>query len=354
MSASARQLYIRADGNSAIGYGHLRRTLTVLAALNRRRPVDAVYLMRPDSDAEPARAAGATVERIAGGDWDALRSRVQADPAPLLIDTFSLTAGALDGLHAAGLRLAAFDDGCRLERYAVDVLIDVAPLAEQAPYRTLAKTRRLLGCAYFPMRAEFVVDGSAAWREEVRRIAVTFGGSDPDDMTARVLEALAAGDCPWPTTAILGPGYRGRAEAIADACDSVETVRDVQDMARVLRGADLAISAASGVAFEVACLGLPAVHITIAPDQRRIAAAFADAGAALNAGWHEEFEPQRLWSAVSDVACDADRRRAIRSAAMRLIDGRGAARVAEGLETLWATGDGPPPLEGAGRPPRAD
>ena len=53
--------------------------------------------------------------------------------------------------------------------------------------------------------------------------------------------------------------------------------------------AELAITAAGSTCWELACLGVPAVTIVTAENQRGIAASLSHAGITQDAGWHEDF-----------------------------------------------------------------
>lgn len=334
--AGGMHLTVRADASHDIGYGHIRRTLAVVTRLRGHTHLRVTYLMRPQSDGAPARAADCAVMHLPDDSTATLMAQTRALDGPLLIDTHRLTAEQLDQLHAAGLCISVFDDGCRLEHYAADVVIDVAPGAEAAPYRGLPTTRFCLGAAYYPLRPEFLRASAATEpRNSARRLVVTFGGSDPDDQTARILELLVHHGCPWNVTAILGPGYAGRAADVAGRTRAITLLRDVADMAAVFATADLAISSASGTALELAHLGIPALHLAISHDQRRVATALAAAGAGVNLGWHADARDEEIWQALHDLAADVDRRATQSRAGRALIDGHGADRVARCILAAW-------------------
>jgi len=338
MSAPAREMHlaVRADASHDIGYGHIRRTLAVVDRLRAHTNLRVKYLMHPASDGAPASAAGCEVARLPDGRAETLAAAVHALGGPLLIDTYRLTTEQLDQLHASNLCLCVFDDGCRLARYAAHLVIDVGPGAEAAPYYGLPDTRFCLGVAYYPLRPEFQsTPPRAAPGRAVRRLVVTFGGSDPDDQTARVLELLAQHRCPWDVIAILGPGYTGRAADVAGRTPAITLRRDVTDMAALFATADLAISSASGTALELAYLGIPALHLAISPDQRCRATALAAAGAGVNLGWHADVCDEDIWLALQALSSDFDRRAAQSRAGRALIDGRGADRVAQCILAAW-------------------
>ncbi|HYE85067.1 MAG TPA: hypothetical protein VEA16_01840, partial [Vicinamibacterales bacterium] len=94
-------------------------------------------------------------------------------------------------------------------------------------------------------------------------------------------------------------------------------------------------------AYEACCLATPAVAVAVAPAQRRAIRAFAARGALIDGG---SLGPN-FSRAAATVASQVDtlmsapgRRRAVGRAAARIVDGRGALRVARALRRLAAAG----------------
>jgi UDP-2,4-diacetamido-2,4,6-trideoxy-beta-L-altropyranose hydrolase len=330
------RITVRADGSPALGYGHLQRTLAVVTRLRALTGWGVRYLMQPDSDAGPVEAGGCGVVRVAGGVAEPVLASAGPGDGPLILDTHALTTGDLERLRQAGFCVAVFDDGLRLDGYPAHLIVDYAPGAEQLLYRGLVDTRFCLGPAYYPLRDEFLAQPPRQkCSAEVDRVVVTFGGSDPDDQTARVVRLVAERAPPWKLVVILGPGYGGRADGLALPEGRVEWRRDTTNMAQVLTGADLAVSGAGGTALELAYLGVPALLLVLAEDQRRIAAALAGAGAAANLGWFEQVSDDEIWQSVDSLAGDPARRDAMRAAGRRLVDGGGTERVAQAILDAW-------------------
>jgi len=110
---------------------------------------------------------------------------------------------------------------------------------------------------------------------------------------------------------------------------------------------DVAVSAAGLTAYELACAGVPAVLIEIAPNQRRVARASAAAGTALTIAAKGRWRPD-LSRALRRLDEDGVRD-ALAATGVAAFDGVGAARAAAELERRWR--GGPPDellLRGAG------
>jgi spore coat polysaccharide biosynthesis predicted glycosyltransferase SpsG len=82
---------------------------------------------------------------------------------------------------------------------------------------------------------------------------------------------------------------------------------------------------------ELACLGLPAVSLVIAENQRGIAEELGTAGVLFNLGWHAEVSAERLANAVDGLLFSSFRRLRMSQKGRALVDGKGAERVVSAL-----------------------
>ena len=97
--------------------------------------------------------------------------------------------------------------------------------------------------------------------------------------------------------------------------------------------ADVAISAAGGTCWELAFLGVPMILVTASRDQEENVSAISKTGAALSLGWHANLSEDDVLEAIRKVMKDREKRRAMSKSGQALVDGRGAARVVEFLQS---------------------
>ena len=160
-------------------------------------------------------------------------------------------------------------------------------------------------------------------------VVVTFGGSDPADVSARLAPAIAAAGS-WSTLVVVGPGYGG---TLADG-DGFEVLRDPPDLESRLATAGLVVCGGGIMKFEVAVLGRPMILLAAADDQLPVAPAFAEIGAARYLGDGRTIEPDGVAAAVADLMRDTGGRAELGTRARAVVDGRGAERVAEAVLEL--------------------
>ena len=102
-------------------------------------------------------------------------------------------------------------------------------------------------------------------------------------------------------------------------------------MADLITNADLGIGAPGASAYERAVLGLPSIHLMVADNQRGIARMMGEARAALDVGMIDDGFRGRLRPAVEHLLHDSRARVQVARAASELVQGRGAALIAEAL-----------------------
>ncbi len=345
-------LVIRADASPAIGTGHAMRCLALAEVFAQETRGHAIFLMAPPGDAFTARAAaaGAEVRPLAApaasdGDRQETAAISRAVGASwVVLDSYAFDGDFQAGLVADGHRVLALDDHGHAGHYAAQLVLNPNPGADAALYRERRPhTRLLLGPQFALLRDEF--RGWSVPRPAVapraRRVVITFGGSDPDNVSLRVLDGLAAVAGPLEVVLLVGAANPHQAALRAAAERSPHPVQiaiDVRAMAPCLAAADLAVAAAGGTLLELARVGTPQIAIVVADNQEPGAAAVARAGAAINLGWHADLDAAAIAAEVSALADDSERRNELSRRGLAIADGRGALRVLAAMQSPAATG----------------
>lgn len=337
MTRAPLRVALRADASPSIGGGHVMRCLT-LADEWRRQGAECVFLCASGTkEVAPAlaRAGYVIVGGTLNGDADAAALRqIWPDGADIFIcDHYRLAAPYQTAMRRAASIIAVIDD--LADRvHDCDFLLDQSLGRSAADYdgRVPAAAVRLIGTRYALLRPEFAVArnrsiAARANRASVERIIVSMGLTDLGGITRRAVSAARAVAADAHIDVLIGaqasslPALR---QLVTD--DPKLTLHvDSSHVCEVMSDADLAIGAAGSTSWERCCLGLPAVVVVLAENQRRIAATLDAAGAA-SAG--ELGDVERL---LADLTADRDRRTVALCAAANCADGRGAARVVAAL-----------------------
>jgi UDP-2,4-diacetamido-2,4,6-trideoxy-beta-L-altropyranose hydrolase len=332
--ASGR-VVVRADGDAAIGLGHVMRCLALADRLIERG-ASVTFVTRSGEPAVLDRIAaqGCAVVPLPrrddrAADLDALLKQAAVTGATAaVVDVQGVDRPSQAAIRAAGLRLTVIDD--LAHSFVADVVLNQNLGAEPAAYRVEPHTRLLLGPRYALLRRAFT-GRRATPAGGPPRVLLTMGGGDGDNVTLRALREADALEADFALDVLLGPAFP-HGESVSAAARSarhpVRIHRDPPDVPGLMAGATLALSAAGSTCWELAHLGLPAVLLVLADNQEAVAAGLHAAGFAISLGEAGgDFGPA-LREALGGLLADATRRSAMAAVGRRLVDGEGAARVA--------------------------
>lgn len=341
---SDQTLVVRADANVSMGTGHLMRCLA-LAQAWQVQGKRVIFITACNNDSLCRRLTDENFEVVSlpasypdPVDKDITLSRLtNASSAWVALDGYHLDTTYQRYLKAAGHRLLVIDDTAHLNEYCTDILLNQNINADQLTYSLPPTAHCLLGLRYALLRREFW-----PWRgqphhisQTVRRILVTLGGSDPDNQTLKVMQALQrlAFDGLEVVVVVGGSNpHLSQLKAVAAASSlNFRLVHNVRNMPDLMAWADVTISAGGSTCWELAFMGLPQVIIVLADNQRGMAQSLSETGLALNLGWFEQVTEADIINALLDLINEDGRRQMSRQGQM-LVDGRGSHRVLEVMD----------------------
>lgn len=314
------------------------RCLTLAREIHGRG-ADIVFLTNEEAFAVvPALASSPfDVEVVAGGAGavaEALGRRWHERTDLLVLDHYDWRAADETILREAVDRIIVIDDLAD-RPHDCDMLVDVNLGREARDYAGLVPdgTAMKIGPRYAPIRREFVAARPAALARRaeggtVRRILVSLGLTDLNGITLDVVNALRGAGISHHLDIVLGPVAPSLAALRALNDPALDLYVAPQDMASLLARADLAVGAGGSSGWERCALGLPAVVLVLADNQRAGTTALAAAGAAVML---EANDLAALGAPLLSLINDQEARRRMSAAAAAVYDGAGAARIATAL-----------------------
>lgn len=198
----------------------------------------------------------------------------------------------------------------------------------------------LLGPRYALLDEQFMGLDVPAVSPTVGHVLLTFGATDPLNATGLAMDALQllepAGFRPRVT--VVMPSRSVHRDAlgakIAARLGVVEATHEIRDMARLLRSADLVIGGGGVSLLERLASAVPSVTLCLADNQRAYVGGAVRAGATADGGMLPQVSAADLAEGILLLANDPQRRQDMAEAGHRLVDGRGAERVAGVLRGL--------------------
>lgn len=342
--AHGQLLLVRADGGPTIGFGHVMRSMAIVEEWMARGGRCAWLTTEPSALATIASRWDdlrvVPFDGTSGGSDDARATCELAEKLDahwVLADLFHFSPAYFSALRNDDVRWMIVSDEPLNVNDRISAILSTGPQAVPEQYSGRdANCGLLFKLDYALIRSDIRTAGAHrnARQNPPRRVLITFGGSDPQDLTWRTLRALSQGlpgsDIRW--RVILGPGYRGQcAEDIEDLENlSVELVRGASNMGEHYAWADLVICGANTTLWEALYFGLPAVTIPAAANQQPVFDALADCAAVKRVADPDAEFAQWMAEAMCEVPARFDWA-AASAAASQLVDGKGVARVVDYL-----------------------
>lgn len=292
------------------------------SAIDRRLRSEGVEIVRLEAAPNSAQDA-----------WDVSAVARRRHANWIVVDGYRFDSQYQDNLKSAGLKLLLVDDLGQCEHYFADLVLNQNAHASESMYQSReAYTRLLLGPRFAMLRRDF--RRWSKWQREIpahgRKVLVTMGGSDPDNVTAIVLEALRAVKIDeLEVVAVLGGSnpHLDFLERLANQSPPVRFLRDAANMPELMAWADIAVSAAGSTSAEMCLLGLPAILIDLAENQRPVAQELCRRQAAIHLGSSKEVTAAEIAISLQSLLLSTGLRASLSQRSRELLDGEGAERV---------------------------
>ena len=275
-----RCVVIRVEASVDIGLGHLMRCLALAQGLVKCQ-VRVIFALSNTSLEHCQKRDDWVGEiyflssRTAANEQQELKQLCSDEQANwLILDGYQFDFDYRRFLDLKGCRLAMFDDGQLLDAKRQDsklaMVINWANGADTLAYdRLLPNALHCTGAKYRVLRREFYQVTEIPFEMRTRLI-VTFGGSDPSELTLPLLQHFEASAIRLPITVITGSGYQQLDELerfLNVSRLSIEHIHDCHKMAEVYQQGRLAVSAAGGSQFELLHCAAPSILVVSAENQ---------------------------------------------------------------------------------------
>jgi|GEM_PF-593477 len=322
-----------ADG---LGLGHLSRCVALAEALRDTHDADCSFVIRGTPDQTRFLVRNGFGWQVASADdpatWrdEVLSATENADPAPAfcVIDLDRPASELASALGRQGRPVVVVDQPMAS---AADLII-VPSLSWQAP----ADRTDLIGGPETLLLRDDVVRLRPEQSPEIggRDLVISFGGSDPHNLTERAADALAplANDTSYCAHAIMGPGFadRGaRATALRSHHPQLKVHTAGDPLEGLLTRAALLVTALGVTVAEALALGVPVAVLYNWPADAEVAAELARIGAVANLGLHTDCDALQLQENLESLLLAPFARQLMATAGWQLVDGRGAWRSAD-------------------------
>lgn len=364
---------IRVDASTRMGLGHLTRCRTLAKELQERGAcVHFVCRAHQGHQIQMLEAEGYSVSSLpkapeqtaTDGDYAAwlgvsqdqdadetlaalnklTKNRKQAKWDWLIVDHYGLDQAWERRLRSVAKQVLVIDDLASRE-HDCDVLLDqnFSCQPDERYAKLLPKhAQDLLGPDFALLHPQYSMTRQTLDRctanmavvNPVRRVLVFFGGTDPENLTGRCLEALSDPALSETEVHIVVGANNPHKEALrrqAAARGATHLHEPRPHLADLMAEADLAIGASGTTTWERCCLGLPSLVISIAENQQPACSALTTANIIDYLGHYEDVRAADITRGISRLVNDPVRRQKLTESSSTLVDGLGAQRVVDAM-----------------------
>lgn len=365
--------FVRADGNAKIGAGHMMRCLTIAEELKKllKEEEEVFFLCADAASALWAEEKGFQA-KVLGTDyrhmeselpiWEVLldrctvkqgikaqgtgrepveEKRIEGHSADkkdaehtILVDSYYVTDQYLRSLQRFG-RVFLLDD-MQQKKYPVDGVINYNAFATEQEYRKLYQNEQLqlcIGSNYVPVRPQFI-GGAYQVRSEVKNVLITTGGGDVDNIAGEILQQIYKEEITYHLVIGRYNPHLQELTKMSEERGGIVIHQDVKDMAALMRRCDLAITAGGTTIYELAVIGVPLICFSYAENQERLTEYIGQQGIAGFAGAYHKNRADtlvRIEKLVKAYSNSGEKRNACYEKERKMIDGKGAVRLAQAL-----------------------
>jgi len=327
----------RVDGSSLIGLGHLKRSIALAQALEKKK-IDSIFVTRnyQSKIKKLIQSDDYKVELIPSRatffqDADLTLSLAQKHKANLIFTDLS-NANVLSNLRSYGQYIKAlkragkllvsidgFGSECIASRLRLPFDIIIVPYfgAEKQSYKVGKETKLLLGTDYFILRQEFIKNGREKRKIKKRgeNILISLSIAVSPNLISQIKKALSK---------------------VGDPCLNYQIAFGLKDnrFVKLMQWADLAVLSSGLTKYEAAALGLPCIVIAHNKTHDIIMKQYAKSQTCLYLGEEKKLKQDDIIEEIKKILASDSLRKKMSLHGKKLVDGRGGERITRQIMRL--------------------
>ena len=251
----------------------------------------------------------------------------------IVVDGYQFGAAYQKTIKDAGFSLLFIDDYGHADHYYADLVLNQNIYADISLYKNYEPyTRFLLGTEYVLLRKEFLKYSD--WHRDIpkvaRKILVTLGGSDPDNITFKIIEAVRTVEFDGVEVKVVIGSANPHVDLLYETVNDLSNftlILNADNMPELMAWADVAISAGGSTCWELLFMEIPSLVISIAENQEPVVNGLESRSIAKRINGDVLRKPEELARIISDFLRDYDQRSAFSKRMVHIINGKGPAQI---------------------------
>ena len=294
-----KRILIKTDASHEIGTGHIYRGLAIASKLVNH---DVIFLLNENKEIGINIIKNYNYPYITHNDNNILSKIKEYEPDIVVNDILNTTSSYIKSLKDEDYFVLNFEDLGGGVKYA-DLVCD-ALYEHKIPLKNLYS-----GHLYYILKDEFYYQPYKEIHPSVKEILLTFGGTDPNDLTKKTLNSILKSDFKGNVKVILGLGYMDKKGIEKEFQDysNIEIFEDVKNISEYMISADLIFTSAGRTMYEIASIGVPCV--CLCQNQRELSHIFGNVeNGFINLGLGSEVKENDLINTINDIIDNYDLR----------------------------------------------
>lgn len=342
MKNNLYRIAIRVDGGPSIGLGHFMRCLSLARELEKRfcyitfisrkipESIKRVHLNFINLPKKKQINDFRLIDEL-----EDLKKRISEISFDcLIIDHYEASYEYLKRLNNEKFLTVFIDDFCD-DDIPTDIIINGNIYAKEACYTNNNSKKLLLGPQYLLLRKEFNNLPTRSINKEVKKILITAGGSDNQNLTIRFLNILKnnAKTTNLEYDVVAGSDFLNirDIEKYSKKYNNINLFKNVRKMSKLMLDTDIALSTSGTVLYELAATGTPSISLIVAKNQEKVAKALGNIGCTINLGWHDKVSDESLKKEINVLLERKKVRLNLSRKGQKTIKGKGSTYCAEAI-----------------------
>lgn len=318
------------EAGYGIGFGHLTRCLSLYQAFKEQG-------ISPELIVNGDESITGIVETFNVQTFDWIRKQPESlnilkDADIVVIDSYLVESEFYERVSSS-VKMPLYIDDYRRINYPKGIVLNSSIYAEEMDYPIKEGVVYLLGTKYMPLRKEFWEVPEKKISENIKKVMITFGGDDSQNMTVKTLSLLCDEYPDLIKNVIIGKGFKNinKIEKVKEKNTNLVYFPGAKVMKQLMLDTDFAVSACGQTLYEFARVGVPVIAIAVADNQLNNAKGWQRAGFIEYAGWWKEagvlLKVLEGVKTLFPYKVRLERKKIGRS----IVDAKGAERIAEAL-----------------------
>ena len=261
--------------------------------------------------------------KLHDGEDDLLNILRDFSPELVINDILDTSEEYISLLKEEGYFVVNFEDLGVGTEYA-DVVFDA--LYEH----DLSEPNIFTGHKYYILKDEFYFQVPKTINDDVNNVLITFGGTDPNNLTEKVLDSILSTNYDGRINVVLGLGYSNLEGIISkyEYNQNIQIYRNISNISEFMYNADIIFTSAGRTMYEVCSVGVPT--ICLCQNERELTHVFGnESNGFINMGLGSEIEKQQIIDEFINLVNNPELRIEM-SKKMLAID------LKNGFENIWS------------------